>query len=163
MVNTRSSLSPSGSSKLLLDKLKMKKTISEDDNEDLSGGSEGSGDVSVKEVKMKQYNRGNKKVTDDRPLKKLKQVVEYDEDFYDSDDLEVENNESMKESGLKDGVNVDLAVKDDLVMKEVDDVDLVPENVKDYSIDPVLNLAESGGVLVNEGDTVVEVLFMFPL
>ncbi|XP_060961750.1 uncharacterized protein LOC115718043 [Cannabis sativa] len=97
MVNTRSSLSPSGSSKLLLDKLKMKKTISEDDNEDLSGGSEGSGDVSVKEVKRKQYNRGNKKVTDDRPLKKLKQVVEYDEDFYDSDDLEVENNESMKE------------------------------------------------------------------
>ncbi|KAF4357911.1 hypothetical protein F8388_005392 [Cannabis sativa] len=96
MVNTRSSLSPSGSSKLLLDKLKMKKTISEDDNEDLSGGSEGSGDVSVKEVKRKQYNRGNKKVTDDRPLKKLKQVVEYDEDFYDSDDLEVENNESMK-------------------------------------------------------------------
>ncbi|KAF4376403.1 hypothetical protein G4B88_000091 [Cannabis sativa] len=96
MVNTRSSLSPSGSSKLLLDKLKMKKTISEDDNEDLSGGSEGSGDVSVKEVKKKQYNRGNKKVTDDRPLKKLKQVVEYDEDFYDSDDLEVENNESMK-------------------------------------------------------------------
>ncbi|KAF4368341.1 hypothetical protein F8388_019058 [Cannabis sativa] len=95
MVNTRSSLSPSGSSKLLLDKLKMKKTISEDDNEDLSGGSEGSGDVSVKEVKKKQYNRGNKKVTDDRPLKKLKQVVEYDEDFYDSDDLEVENNESM--------------------------------------------------------------------
>ncbi|KAF4388911.1 hypothetical protein G4B88_019093 [Cannabis sativa] len=91
MVNTRSSLSPSGSSKLLLDKLKMKKTISEDDNEDLSGGSEGSG-----EVKRKQYNRGNKKVTDDRPLKKLKQVVEYDEDFYDSDDLEVENNESMK-------------------------------------------------------------------
>ncbi|KAF4384825.1 hypothetical protein G4B88_000221 [Cannabis sativa] len=74
----------------------MKKTISEDDNEDLSGGSEGSGDVSVKEVKRKQYNRGNKKVTDDRPLKKLKQVVEYDEDFYDSDDLEVENNESMK-------------------------------------------------------------------
>lgn len=96
MVNTRSSLSPSGSSKLLLDKLKMKKTISEGDNEDLSGGSEGSGDVSVKEVKRKQYNRGNKKVTDDRPLKKLKQVVEYDEDFYDSDDLEVENNESMK-------------------------------------------------------------------
>ncbi|KAF4351331.1 hypothetical protein F8388_011526 [Cannabis sativa] len=96
MVKTRSSLSPSGSLKLLLDKLKMKKTISEDDNEDLSGGSEGSGDVSVKEVKRKQYNRGNKKVTDDRPLKKLKQVVEYDEDFYDSDDLEVENNESMK-------------------------------------------------------------------
>ncbi|XP_060960254.1 uncharacterized protein LOC133031044 [Cannabis sativa] len=71
--------------------------------------------------------------------------------------------DSDDESGLKDGVNVDLAVKDDLVMKEVDDVDLVTENVKDYSIDPVLNLAESGGVLVNEGDTVVEVLFMFPL
>ncbi|XP_060968034.1 uncharacterized protein LOC115713132 isoform X2 [Cannabis sativa] len=64
--------------------------------------------------------------------------------------------DSDDESGLKDGVNVDLAVKDDLVMKEVDDVDLVTENVKDYSIDPVLNLAESGGVLVNEGDTVVE-------
>ncbi|KAF4369675.1 hypothetical protein G4B88_020202 [Cannabis sativa] len=316
MVNTRSSLSPSGSSKLLLDKLKMKKTISEDDNEDLSGGSEGSGDVSVKEVKRKQYNRGNKKVTDDRPLKKLKQVVEYDEDFYDSDDLEVENNESMKfffyiqewelyfkhedrvggriiffpnhennviaiinskltpsqaklfretcfghfldmnpiamqtqlihsalhrevhqknpyemwfkfgsqnfrfslaefavVTGLlcvgdsdmsgyakKENAFVDkyfsdqqvtvsaveerfrysdfkldeyavkMAVlyfvsnclftspnsKKDLVMKEVDDVDLVTENVKDYSIDPVLNLAESGGVLVNEGDTVVE-------
>ncbi|KAF4363426.1 hypothetical protein F8388_016554 [Cannabis sativa] len=325
MVNTRSSLSPSGSSKLLLDKLKMKKTISEDDNEDLSGGSEGSGDVSVKEVKRKQYNRGNKKVTDDRPLKKLKQVVEYDEDFYDSDDLEVENNESMKfffyiqvylgvnnnvmsgsyissmrigkltpsqaklfretcfghfldmnpiamqtqlihsalhrevhqknpyemfslaefavvtgllcvgdsdmsgyakkenafvdkyfsdqqvnsqccggeldEYAVKMAVlyfvsnclftspnskkvpneilnivgideersmlnlsglefiekeDSDVDVDRDLVMKEVDDVDLVTENVKDYSIDPVLNLAESGGVLVNEGDTVVE-------
>ncbi|KAF4372284.1 hypothetical protein G4B88_007028 [Cannabis sativa] len=347
MVNTRSSLSPSGSSKLLLDKLKMKKTISEDDNEDLSGGSEGSGDVSVKEVKKKKYNRGNKKVTDDRPLKKLKQVVEYDEDFYDSDDLEVENNESMKffffviqvylgvnnnewelyfkhedrvggriiffpnhennviaiinskltpsqaklfretcfghfldmnpiamqtqlihsalhrevhqknpyemwfkfgsqnfrfslaefavVTGLlcvgdsdmsgyakKENAFVDKYFSDqqvtvsaveerfrysdfkldeyavkmavlyfvsnclftspnskkvpneilnivgigdyesfpwgklDLVMKEVDDVDLVTENVKDYSIDPVLNLAESGGVLVNEGDTVVE-------
>ncbi|KAF4403462.1 hypothetical protein G4B88_008108 [Cannabis sativa] len=343
MVKTRSSLSPSGSLKLLLDKLKMKKTISEDDNEDLSGGSEGSGDVSVKEVKRKQYNRGNKKVTDDRPLKKLKQVVEYDEDFYDSDDLEVENNESMKEwelyfkhedrvggriiffpnhennvianinskltpsqaklfretcfghfldmnpiamqtqlihsalhrevhqknpyemwfifgsqnfrfslaefavvtgllcvgdldmsayakkysdfkldeyavkmavlyfvsnclftspnskkvpneilnivgideersmlnlSGLefieKEDSDVDVDrvgmiglqssvlnelrrdVKKDLVMKDVDDVGLVTENVKDYSIDPVLNLAEGGGVLVNEGDTVVE-------
>ncbi|KAF4397282.1 hypothetical protein G4B88_009128 [Cannabis sativa] len=77
--------------------MKMKKIIFEDENEDLSGGSDGSGDVYVKEVKRKQYNRGNKKVTDDRPLKKLKQVVEYDEDLYDSDDLEVENNESMKE------------------------------------------------------------------
>ncbi|KAF4394991.1 hypothetical protein F8388_017719 [Cannabis sativa] len=54
----------------------------------ISGGSDGSGDVSIKEVKRKQYNLGNKKVTDDRPLKKLKQVVEYDEDLYDSDDLE---------------------------------------------------------------------------
>ncbi|KAF4348656.1 hypothetical protein G4B88_007403 [Cannabis sativa] len=96
MIKTRFSLSTSGSSKLLLDKMKMKKIISEDENEDLSGGSDGSGDVYVKEVKRKQYNRGNKKVTDDRPLKKLKQVVEYDEDLYDSDDLEVENNESMK-------------------------------------------------------------------
>ncbi|KAF4392152.1 hypothetical protein G4B88_026141 [Cannabis sativa] len=57
----------------------------------ISGGSDGSGDVSIKEVKRKQYNLGNKKVTDDRPLKKLKQVVEYDEDLYDSDDLEVFN------------------------------------------------------------------------
>uniref|UniRef100_A0A803NIF3 Uncharacterized protein n=1 Tax=Cannabis sativa TaxID=3483 RepID=A0A803NIF3_CANSA len=97
MVKTRSSLSPSDFSKLLLDKKKMKKTISEDDNEDLSGGSDDSGDVLlIKEVKRKQYNRGNKKVTDDQPLKKLKQAVEYDEDLYDSDDLEVENNESMK-------------------------------------------------------------------
>ncbi|KAF4348655.1 hypothetical protein G4B88_007402 [Cannabis sativa] len=96
MIKTRFSLSTSGSSKLLLDKMKMKKIISEYENEDLSDGSDGSGDVYVKEVKRKQYNRGNKKVTDDRPLKKLKQVVEYDEDLYDSDDLEVENNESMK-------------------------------------------------------------------
>uniref|UniRef100_A0A803Q350 DUF1985 domain-containing protein n=1 Tax=Cannabis sativa TaxID=3483 RepID=A0A803Q350_CANSA len=81
MVKTRSSLSPSGSSKLLLDKKKMKKIIFEDENENLSSGSDGSGDVSVKEVKRKQYNRGNKKITENQPLKKLKQVVEYDEDL----------------------------------------------------------------------------------
>ncbi|KAM6567133.1 hypothetical protein CsatA_026261 [Cannabis sativa] len=97
MVKTRSSLSPSGSSKLLLDKKKMKKIIFEDENENLSSGSDGSGDVSVKEVKRKQYNRGNKKITENQPLKKLKQVVEYDEDLYDSDGLQVENNESINE------------------------------------------------------------------
>ncbi|KAF4384512.1 hypothetical protein F8388_003819 [Cannabis sativa] len=88
MVKTRSSISPSASSKAMNPKNKSKETMSE-------GSDSGESELSSK---RKRNNVGSKKGKHaDRPLKKMKQVIEEDDVEYDSDDLEIGVPDSIKE------------------------------------------------------------------
>ncbi|KAF4390045.1 hypothetical protein F8388_002987 [Cannabis sativa] len=87
MVKTRSSISPSASSKAMNPKNKSKETMSE-------GSDSGESELSSK---RKRNNVGSKKGKHaDRPLKKMKQVIEEDDVEYDSDDLEIGVPDSIK-------------------------------------------------------------------
>ncbi|KAF4372255.1 hypothetical protein G4B88_006999 [Cannabis sativa] len=88
MVKTRSSISPSASSKAMNPKNKSKETMSE-------GSDSGESELSSK---RKRNNVGSKKGKHaDRPLKKMKQVIEEEDVEYDSDDLEIGVPDSIKE------------------------------------------------------------------
>ncbi|KAF4373442.1 hypothetical protein F8388_021074 [Cannabis sativa] len=88
MVKTRLSTSPSASSKAMNPKNKSKETMSE-------GSDSGESELSSK---RKRNNDGSKKgKSADRPLKKMKQVVEEDDVEYDSDDLDIGVPDSIKE------------------------------------------------------------------
>ncbi|KAF4359492.1 hypothetical protein F8388_001536 [Cannabis sativa] len=90
MVKTRSSTSPSASSKAMNPKNKSKETMSE-------GSDSGESDLSSK---RKRNNAGSKKgKSADRLLKKMKQVVEEDDVEYDSDDLEIGVPDSTSKNG----------------------------------------------------------------
>ncbi|KAF4357299.1 hypothetical protein F8388_002807 [Cannabis sativa] len=87
MVKTRSSISPSASSKAMNPKNKSKETMSE-------GSDSGESELSSK---RKRNNVGSKKGKHaDRPLKKMKQVIEEEDVEYDSDDLEIGVPDSIK-------------------------------------------------------------------
>ncbi|KAF4368876.1 hypothetical protein F8388_013487 [Cannabis sativa] len=87
MVKTRSSTSPSASSKAMNPKNKSKETMSE-------GSDSGESELSSK---RKRNNVGSKKGKHaDRPLKKMKQVIEEEDVEYDSDDLEIGVPDSIK-------------------------------------------------------------------
>ncbi|KAM6567397.1 hypothetical protein CsatA_026525 [Cannabis sativa] len=87
MVKTRSSTSPSASSKAMNPKNKSKETMSECSDS-------GESDLSSK---RKRNNAGSKKgKSADRLLKKMKQAVEEDDVEYDSDDLEIGVPDSIK-------------------------------------------------------------------
>ncbi|KAM6566043.1 hypothetical protein CsatA_025171 [Cannabis sativa] len=88
MVKTRSSISPSASSKAMNPKNKSKETMSE-------GSDSGESALSSK---RKRNNVGSKKGKHaDRPLKKMKQVIDEEDVEYDSDDLEIGVPDSIKE------------------------------------------------------------------
>ncbi|XP_060959219.1 protein FAR1-RELATED SEQUENCE 5-like [Cannabis sativa] len=98
MVKTRSSTSPSASSKAMNLKNKSKETMSE-------GSNSGESDLSSK---RKRNNAGSKKgKSADRPLKKMKQVVEEDDVEYDNDDLEIRVPDSIKNHHFSGIMNID--------------------------------------------------------
>ncbi|KAM6556000.1 hypothetical protein CsatB_003019 [Cannabis sativa] len=103
MVKTRSSISPSHSVKVAADKKKME-NVSDDgdrDDSDRSGGSGGSSDGSRGSALQKRKRVVDKvKKEDVRNVKKMKQVAEDLPEDYDSEDLEVEVRNDLKEWDL---------------------------------------------------------------
>ncbi|KAM6594212.1 hypothetical protein CsatA_001915 [Cannabis sativa] len=104
MVKTRSSISPSHSVKIAADKKKMR-NVSDDgdrDDSDRSGGSGGSSDGSHGSALQTKRKRVVEKVKkeDVRNVKKMKQVAEDLPEDYDSEDLEVEVRNDLKEWDL---------------------------------------------------------------
>ncbi|KAM6577448.1 hypothetical protein CsatB_029285 [Cannabis sativa] len=104
MVKTRSSISPSHSVKIAADKKKME-NVSDDgdrDDSDRSGGSGGSSDGSRGSALQTKRKRVVEKVKkeDVRNVKKMKQVAEDLPEDYDSEDLEVEVRNDLKEWDL---------------------------------------------------------------
>ncbi|KAM6542574.1 hypothetical protein CsatB_007021 [Cannabis sativa] len=103
MVTTRSSISPSHSVKIAADKKKME-NVSDDgdrDDSDRSGGSGGSSDGSCGSALQKRKRVVEKvKKEDVRNVKKMKQVAKDLPEDYDSEDLEVEVRNDLKEWDL---------------------------------------------------------------
>ncbi|KAF4355173.1 hypothetical protein G4B88_025234 [Cannabis sativa] len=104
MVKTRSSISPSHSVKIAADKKKMGNVFDDGDRDDpdRSGGSGGSSDGSRGSALQTKRKRVVEKVKkeDVRNVKKMKQVAEDLPEDYDSEDLEVEVRNDLKEWDL---------------------------------------------------------------
>ncbi|KAM6553405.1 hypothetical protein CsatB_014167 [Cannabis sativa] len=103
MVKTRSSISPSHSVKIAADKKKMENVSDDGDRDDSnrSGGSGGSSDGSRGSALQKRKRVVEKvKKEDVRNVKKMKQVAEDLPEDYDSEDLEVEVRNDLKEWDL---------------------------------------------------------------
>ncbi|KAF4370176.1 hypothetical protein F8388_007317 [Cannabis sativa] len=108
MVKTRSSISPSHSVKVAADKKKME-NVSDDgdrDDSDRSGGSGGSSDGSRGSALQKRKRVVDKvKKEDVRNVKKMKQVAEDLPEDYDSEDLEVEVRNDLKDNIVVKNIN----------------------------------------------------------